>query len=319
MREILIFCEKDEIAFELLSWGKTVKSGLDAKLTAVVFGAGARQKAADYSAAGADKVIWSENPALKDFYSDIYADALYQIIKTSNPEIVLIGSTRRGKELAPRVAQKWGAGCLTDAMALGVKDNEITASRYTLGGNTVSTEVLTGRNKVISVLPKSFEISAKTPKQGEVVEAQLTLKAPKIKIIERKAKQGETVSLEEAQWLVCVGRGLNKKEDMTTIQQLATTLHAEIGCTRPLSHALQWLSEEREVGLSGKKCKPFLCVSIGISGQIQHVVGVRDSKVLVAINKDKTAPIFEIADYGVVGDLYEVVPLLTEKLKSLHP
>jgi electron transfer flavoprotein alpha subunit len=110
---------------------------------------------------------------------------------------------------------------------------------------------------------------------------------------------------------------LNKKEDMPMVESLAKVLNAEIGCTRPLSHEWQWLSEQREVGLSGKKCKPRLCVELGISGQIQHTVGVRDSKVIVAINKDKTAPIFEMADYGIIGDIYEVVPKLSEKLKTI--
>ena len=319
MPDILIFCEKDEIAFELLSWFKTVKNQLGAKASAVVLGPGAKTKANDYRDYGADKVYWSENPLLKDFYSDVYTDALYQVIGLANPGTVLIGSTRRGKELAPRIAQKWGAACVTDAMSLGLKENELVSSRYTLGGNTVSTEILANPHKVISVLPKSFEIAPKESKQGEIIEASLTLKEPKLKIIERKSKQGETISLEEAQTLVCVGRGLNKKEDMFLIEQLAKALNAEIGCTRPLSHDLQWLSEEREVGLSGKKCKPALSVSVGISGQIQHVVGIRDSKVLVAINKDKTAPIFEMVDYGIVGDLYEIVPRLTEKIKSLRP
>ena len=317
MPEILIFCEKDEVAFELLSWGSKVKEGLNVKLAAAILGTGSQKKAADYFAYGADKVYWSENPLLTDFYADVYTDALCQIANTYHPELILIGSTRRGKELAPRVAQKWDAGCITDAIGAVVKDKEIVVSRYTLGGNTVFSEVLNTPKKVISVLPKTFELGTKESRQGEAIEASLTLKEPKGKIVERKTKQGDTVSLEDAQTLICVGRGLNKKEDLAIVEGLAKTLQAEIGCTRPLSHDWQWLSEEREVGLSGKKCKPRLYLSIGVSGQIQHTVGIRDSKVIAAINKDKTAPIFEIADYGIVGDLYEVLPRLTEKIKGL--
>jgi electron transfer flavoprotein alpha subunit len=318
MADILVFCDKDDIAFELLSWGSKVKDSLHASLAAIVLGPGARQKVTNYFAYGADKVVWSENALLNDFYGDIYTDAVCQIANTLNPLVLLIGSTRRGKELASRVAQKWDAGCITDAMALNVKDGEITVSRYTLGGNTISTEVLKTPHKVISVLPKSIELAAKVTKQGEAVEASLKLKESVLKIVGRKPKQGETVSLEEAQTLVGVGRGLNKKEDLVIVESLAKALKAEIGCTRPLSHDWQWLSEEREVGLSGKKCKPRLYLSIGISGQIQHTVGIRDSKIIVAINKDKSAPIFEMADYGIIGDLYEVVPLLIEKLKNLN-
>lgn len=317
MSEILVFCEKDEVAFELLSWGRNVADGLNIQLAAVVLGTDARERATGYFAYGADKIYWSENALLKDFYSDVYAEAISQIANTYSPELLLIGSTRRGKELASRVAQKWGAGCITDTIALNVKDKEFIASRYTLGGNTVSTEMLKTQHKVISMMPKTFELGAKELKQGELIEVLLKLKEPRFQIVERKAKQGETVSLEEAQTLVCVGRGFSKKEDLTSAEVLAKALNAEIGCTRPLSHDWQWLSEEREVGLSGKKCKPRLCISIGISGQIQHTVGIRDSKIIVAINKDKAAPIFEITDYGVVGDLYEVVPRLTDEIKSL--
>ena len=316
MTDILIYGDIDDGAFELLSWGKKVKGSLNAKLAAVVLGKGAKGKAADYFAYGADKVYWNENAALNDFNADVYADALFQIANGHNHDVIVIGSTRRGKELAGRLAQKLQAGCITDASGIELKDNELVVNRYTLGGNTVSSEVLKTARKVISVMPKTFEKGAKAAGQGEAVEVSLVLKEPRVKIVEKKAKAGDVVSLEDAQTLVCIGRGLNKKEDLPMVENLAKALNAEIGCTRPLSHEWQWLSEQREVGLSGKKCKPRLCVELGISGQIQHTVGTRDSKVIVAINKDKAAPIFEIADYGIVGDIYEVVPRLTEKVKT---
>jgi electron transfer flavoprotein alpha subunit len=317
MTEIMIFSDKDDSAFELLSWGNKAKGSLNAKLSAVLLGKGAKEKAADYFAYGADKVYWNENPAFNDFYADVYTDALSQIAAAHNPDVILIGSSRRGKELAARLAQKLNAGCITDATGIELKGNDLLVHRYTLGGNTVSSEILQTAKKVISVLPKAFEKGTKTPGQGEAVEVAVTLKEPRVRIIEKKTKAGDVVSLEDAQTLVCIGRGLNKKDDMPMVETLAKALNAEIGCTRPLSHEWQWLSEQREVGLSGKKCKPRLCVELGISGQIQHTVGVRDSKVIVAINKDKTAPIFEMADYGIIGDIYEVVPKLTEKLKTV--
>jgi electron transfer flavoprotein alpha subunit len=313
----MIFSDKDDTAFELLSWGNKIKGSLNAKLSAVLLGKGAQEKAADYFAYGAAKVYWNENPAFNDFYADVYADALSQIAVAHNPDVILIGSSRRGKELAARLAQKLNAGCITDATGIELKGSDLLVHRYTLGGNTVSSEMLQTAKKVISVLPKAFEKAPKSPGQGEAVEAAVTVKEPRVKIVETKTKAGDVVSLEDAQTLVCIGRGLNKKEDMLMVESLAKVLNAEIGCTRPLSHEWQWLSEQREVGLSGKKCKPRLCVELGISGQIQHTVGVRDSKVIVAINKDKTAPIFEMADYGIIGDIYEVVPKLSEKLKTV--
>jgi electron transfer flavoprotein alpha subunit len=316
MSDILVFSEVKEIAFELLSWADKTKESLNAKLVAVILGKNAKEKVELYSAYGADKIYWSEDPLLTDFYADVYAEALYQIISTYNPEILLLGSTRRGKELAPRVAQKWDAVCVTDAVTLEVKDKEFLASRYTLGGATVFTGALKSPRKVVSVTPKTFEPDKKEPRLGEVVEASLNLQESKLKIVERKAKQSETVDLEEAEALVCVGRGLSKKEDLALVEGFAKAFNAEIGCTRPLSHDWQWLSEQREVGLSGKKCKPLFCVSLGISGQIQHTVGIRDSKIIVTINNDKSAPIFEITDYGLVADLYEAVPLLIDKIKK---
>lgn len=316
MPEMLVFCEKDEVAFELLSWGRTVKDSLKAKLAAAILGKGAQEKVADYFAYGADKVYLAKDALLTDFYADVYTEALCQIVSSYGPETILIGSTRRGKELAPRVAQRLGAGYVSNAIGIQVKDGELVADRYTLGGNTISSQLIKTAKKAISVMPKTFELAKKEARQGEVIEVPLKLKEPKLKIVEKKAKEGETASLEEAQTLVCVGRGLNKKEDLALIEELAKILKAEIGCTRPLSHEWQWLSEEREVGLSGKKCKPRLYISVGISGQIQHTVGIRDSKIIVAINKDKAAPIFEMIDYGIVGDLYQVLPKLTEKIQS---
>jgi electron transfer flavoprotein alpha subunit len=135
-------------------------------------------------------------------------------------------------------------------------------------------------------------------------------------VVERRAKGGEAVNIEEAEALVCIGRGLGAQEDLGMVWKLAAALGAEVGCTKSPASDYGWLSEERVVGLSGKKCNPRLYVGIGISGQIQHTVGILGSKIIVAINKDPQAPIFKIADYGIVGDLYEVVPRLTERLTT---
>ena len=166
MTEIMIFSDKDDSAFELLSWGNKAKGSLNAKLSAVLLGKGAKEKAADYFAYGADKVYWSENSAFNDFYADVYADALAQIAAAYNPDVILIGSSRRGKELAARLAQKLNAGCITDATGIELKGNDLLVHRYTLGGNTVSSEMLKTAKKVISVLPKAFEKGAKVRRAG---------------------------------------------------------------------------------------------------------------------------------------------------------
>jgi electron transfer flavoprotein alpha subunit len=317
MSEILVYSYNDETAFELLSASRAFAEQLGATVSAALLGPDAGAKADDYFAYGADKVYVSEHPALAFFYVGTYAEALKQIVESADIEFLLIGSSKRGKELAGRVAQKLNAGVITDANAVTVSDGNLQADRYSLGGNTIASQVITTPKKIISVMPKTFELGAKEDSQGETVNVDLDLEEPPVKVVERREKAGEQVNLEEAEMLICVGRGVQAKEDLVMIEELARLLGAEIGCTKTPASDWQWFSEERMVGLSGKKCKPNLYVSIGISGQIQHTVGVVDSRIIVAINKDENAPIFAITDYGIVGDYAEVVPALNEKLKSL--
>ncbi len=317
MGEILVFSDKDETAFELVSKSSEFAKELGTTVGAALLGEGAAAKADDYFSYGADKVYVSEHSALSDFYVGSYAEALRQIAENGDAEFVLLGSTKRGKELAGRVAQKLNAGAVTDANDLRVSDGKLVADRYSFGGNTVASLVVNTPEKVISVMPKTFEAVRQDGKQGEVVNVDLDLKDPAVKVVERRDKAGDEVNLEEAEMLICVGRGVQNKEDLAMIEELAELLTAEIGCTKTPASDWEWFSEERMVGLSGKKCKPSLYVSIGISGQIQHTVGVLDSKIIVTINTDENALMFNITDYGIVGDYAAVVPKLNEKLKSL--
>ncbi|HYA91866.1 MAG TPA: electron transfer flavoprotein subunit alpha/FixB family protein [Thermodesulfobacteriota bacterium] len=316
MAELLVFSEKNDLAFELVSKGREFAGAMKMGLAAALLGEKVGAEAKEYFTYGADRVYVGENPALAGFNAESYAEALYQIAQKNDAKILLIPSTKRGKELAPRVAQKLGAGCVTDATSVELKDGNLLISRYALGGNTVAGEVIKTANKVITVMPKTFELGPKEDKKGEVVKADLNLKAPRVRMVERQEKIGEKVNLEAAEILVCIGRGLEKKEDLGIVEQLAKALGAEIGCTKSLCTDYQWLSEDRLVGLSGKKTSPRLVISVGISGQIQYTVGIRGARTAVAINKDKQAPIFAMSDYGIVGNLYDVIPLLAEKLKS---
>ncbi len=317
MGEILVFSDKDATAFELVSKGSEFAKELGTTVSAALLGEGAAAKADEYFSYGADKVYVSEHSALSDFYVGTYAEALRQIADSGDIEFVLLGSTKRGKELAGRVAQKLHAGAVTDANDLRVSDGNLVGDRYSYGGNTVASLVVNTPQKVISVMPKTFEAVGQDGKQGEVVNVDLDLKDPAIRVVERRDKAGDEVNLDEAEMLICVGRGVQNKEDLAMIEQLAKLLGAEIGCTKTPASDWEWFSEDRMVGLSGKKCKPNLYVSIGISGQIQHTVGVLDSKIIVTINTDENALIFNITDYGIVGDYATVVPKLNEKLKSL--
>ncbi len=306
MANVLIFSEQDTGAFELLSKARELGTPAIAAL--------GKTNVGGYFEYGAQQVFVGEDARLSEFNADGYADALAQIADASGATIVLIGSTKRGKELAGRLAQKLGCGAVMDAIGLAMQDGKIVAQRYALGGNTIATDVITSARQVIAVMPKTFE-AVKQPVSGETVRVELKLREPRVKIVERKAKPAATANVEGAETLIVVGKGFAKQEDLGLAEALAHALNGEIGCTRALAADYHWLGEERMIGISGKKCKPRLMVSLGVSGQIQHTVGILGSKLIVAINKDKGAPIFKIADYGIVGDLYQVVPRLAERLR----
>ncbi len=310
MTDILVFSEQEQVALELLSKARELGTPV-----AAVLGADVTGRANELLAYGAKKVYLGQDARLANPQADVYAQALAQIAQVSGAGIILIGSTRRGKELAGRLAQTLGCGAVTDAIGLATAGGKLAAQRYALGGNTIATDVITSERQVIAVLPKTFEAS-KAPVAGELVQVDLKLPEARVHVVETKPKAKAAANIEEAERLVVVGKGFAKQEDLGLAERLAQALHAEIGCTRALSADYHWLSEERMIGVSGKKCKPQMVVSIGISGQIQHTVGILASKLIVAINKDKAAPIFKIADYGIVGDLYQVTPRLTERLKA---
>jgi electron transfer flavoprotein alpha subunit len=308
MANILVFSEQDTVAFELLSKARELGVASAAILSGVE-----GSNAPDYFAFGALKVFVGADARLENFFAEAYADALAQIAEQSGAQIILIGSTKRGKELAGRLAQKLDCGAVTDAIGLVTQDGRIAVQRYALGGNTIATDVIATERQVIAVMPKTFEATPQ-PASGETVRVELQLREPRVKIIERKPKAAATANIESAETLVVVGKGFAKQDDLALANTLAQKLNAEVACSRTLSADFHWLAEERMIGISGKKCKPRLMISIGISGQIQHTVGILGSKIIVAINKDKSAPIFKIADYGIVGDLYQVLPKLTERI-----
>ena len=316
MANILVFSEQDSVVFELLSKARELGAASAAVLSGVEgLGVGVTSQANDYFAYGAQQVFVGEDERLEEFNADVYADELAQIVNASGATVVLIGSTKRGKDLAGRLAQKLGCGAVMDAIGLARQDGKIAAQRYALGGNTIAMEVVTTERQVIAVMPKTFE-AIKQPAAGETVRVELQMREPRVKIVERRTKAAATANIESAETIIAVGKGFTRQEDLGIAEALAKVLGGEIGCTRSLSHDYHWLAEERMIGISGKKCKPRLLVSVGVSGQIQHTVGVLGAKLIVAINKDQNAPIFKIADYGIVGDLYQVAPQLVEKLKK---
>ena len=311
MADVLVYSEKDSLTCELLSGARSLGLG---RLSVCLLGDGARARAEACLAYGATTAYVCEEAHREPLCPEIVAQVLGQVVASLGTATVLIGSTRRGKELAGRLAERLGAGCITDAIALRSEDGELVVDRYALGGNTVATERITTPTKVISIMPGTFESATVEAGSGEIVPVIVSFTPQAVTLVQRLPKSGGVANLESAQTLVGVGKGLRRKEDLALVEDLARALHAEVGCTRALAADYQWLSEDRLIGLSGKKCKPRLYVALGISGQIQHAVGVAGARVLVAINTDKEAPIFRLSDYGIVGDLYQVVPELTRQL-----
>jgi electron transfer flavoprotein alpha subunit len=317
MNGILIYSEVEETALGLLTKGRDLAAALEKPLSIAVLGSEDSDQIESFFAHGATRVYIGDDPALAHFQAAVYAEALAQIVTNAKSDIILMGATRRGRELAPRLAQKLSAGCITDALNLSLQDGRLIAERRAFGGSTVATKVITSSIQVISVMPKRYEAEPGSANEGEVIEVSLNLEPTATRVIEQRPKKSGTVNLEEAEVLVCVGRGVISQDDLALLQTLADKLGGLVGCTRPISHDNHWLTEDKMVGLSGVVASPSLYLGVGVSGQIQHAVGIMDAKMIVAINNDLNAPIFKMADYGIVGDLYQVVPMLIDRIQDL--
>jgi electron transfer flavoprotein alpha subunit len=316
MSGILVYSEVEQIALALLTKGRELAAELGKPLAVALLGEDAAEWADTCFAHGASQAYVGNDPALAVFQASTFGTALTQIVTQAKADIILMASTRRGRELAPRLAQKLSAGCVVDAIDLSVQDGRLVTQRRALGGNTVAAETITSPQQVIAVMPNLYDPLPGAEGEGTTVEVTLKLEPSATTLVERRPKEAGGVDIEGAEVLICIGRALGQESDLQMIQDLAKRLGGVIGCTRAISHEYYWLPEDQMVGLSGKVSSPSLYIGIGLSGQIQHTVGILDSKIIVAINKDKNAPIFKIADYGIVGDLYRVVPKLLEQLQS---
>lgn len=234
--------------------------------------------------------------ALKDIFGNGY-------------DYMFVASTILGREVAGAVSQSLSVGILPEITSFEAKDGKALTKRYFLGGKTVLEEESSA--KVFTFAPGIAE-SAKSGSKSELAEVSLPESA--IKVLNVQEKKASGVNLEKAKVIVSIGRGIGKKEALESIEPLVKAVNGELAGSRPVCLDYQWLGEERQVGISGKKVRPNLYIALGISGQIQHIAGMRGSKIVVAINKDKSAPIFEEADYGLVGDLFQIVPKLVAAL-----
>ncbi len=251
------------------------------------------------------------NPNLVVGDTGAAAAAIKQVLDKENIDTVLLSSDRRGKELAGRLAQAIGAGCLTDVTAIQVDGSKIECQRNALGGATIAVQYIEGP-KVMALRPRSYEAAGAG--NGSIEELAAEIKDTGIKVIDFKPKAADRVNIEAAEILVAVGQGLSDEEKLADVQALASKLGGEVACSKPVATDKKWLSEERVIGLSGKKCKPQLALLLGISGQVQFTVGIRDARVIAAVNTDENAAINYMADYIIQADLHDVIEELNEKL-----
>jgi len=315
MSGVLVYSDRDDLAHDLSAWAAAQREVLG-EPTAAVLGARAAERAEACRAYGAVRIHVCDAPAVTDLLDDAVAGVLAELVTREQISVVLIGATRRGRSLAPRLAQMLEAGCVSEAVELGLEGGRIVTGRYSLGGNTISREWVRTPIQIIAVAPGTVERAVPGAVGGDLITFEGQVNASRAAVIERRDKPGLETNIADSERLVCVGRGLASEEDLPLVQDLAEALGGEVACTRPLSYEYGWLPEERMIGISGQKCSPKLLVSIGVSGQVQHTVGIQGAKTIVAINTEKGAPIFKQADYGIVGDMYKVVPLLTARLRG---
>lgn len=312
---IWIISENRAHALELLRIGRELATKADTPLS--VFLSRDREYAGDYIECGADAVFLLP-PLTEDQSLDAHIPRIVEEAKQDVPDLILIPATARGKDMAARIAACLDTGLCSSCTSLTFDEEHASfmMERLAYGGAAVQKVICTTRPAMATIPPRTYEPAAAVEgRQGQVIKLP-THSPSAVKVLERKVKERESKDITESRVLVCVGRGIEKKEDVTLARQLADVLNGEVACTRPISEEYHWLPEELCIGLSGVQVKPDLYLGIGVSGQVQHVTGIRHVKVIAAVNKDKNALIFKTADFGIVGDLYDVVPKLIAELKK---
>jgi electron transfer flavoprotein alpha subunit len=314
---ILVYSDNKNLVIELLHKASDLAKELSTQTLALIIGKKDEKLANEYISYGADKVIIAET-STEHYKSEEYAEILENIINETKSETILIGSDKNGKELASRIAGKLNTGCVIDATNVYLKNKKLTVKRVIYSGNAISIQQFNSTPAIISIPSNVIDpLDKDESRKGEIESKTYTPEKSASSIANISEMKSDGVHVEDAEIIVSCGRGFKDKKDIELIEDLANTLKGKaIGCSRPIAADLRWLPEEHWIGLSGHKVKPKLYVAVGISGQIQHIAGMRDSNVVVAINKDSEALIFKSADYGIVGDLYKVLPKLTQAIKE---
>jgi electron transfer flavoprotein alpha subunit len=320
MRTILTFAEQRSgrlrrPSLEVVCEARRLAGPLGASVASVLVGSGVSGLTDELAAHGADRVHLFDDPALGAYATESYARAVARIIAEVKPSVVLVPFTAMGKDLAPRVAAKVGGGLVTDCVGLTVKEGRLQARRPMYAGKAYATVTWEGEPQMATLRANVFPLAPPDPsRRAEVVKASGDANA-RARVIDVQAAAGGKVELTEAQIIVSGGRGLKGPEHFHLVQELGEALGAAVGASRAVVDA-GWVDHQMQVGQTGKTVSPSLYVACGISGAIQHLAGMSSSKYIVAINKDPDAPIFKVANYGILGDVFEVLPRLTQAVKS---
>ena len=324
--------ELSGIAFELLGKAKELASDLGTDVTAVLIGSDVKGLTDELAEYGADKVIVVDDPELKEYRTEPYAHALASVINEYKPEIVLVGATAIGRDLGPRVSARVATGLTADCTVLEIGDfpinpvpnqeqkhNQLLMTRPAFGGNTIATIACPdNRPQMATVRPGVMQkIDPIAGAKAEVIEYNpgFTPNNKYVEILDVVKELSDTVDIMDAKILVSGGRGVGSAENFKILQDLADVIGGTVSCSRAVVDN-GWLPKELQVGQTGKTVRPNVYFAIGISGAIQHVAGMEESDIIIAINKDPDAPIFDVADYGIVGDALKIVPKLTEAIKA---
>jgi len=310
-----------KVALELLGKGRELSEKLGVKLTAVLVGYEVEKLANTLIKHGADEVIVLENILLKNYTTDGYTNAIEKIAIERKPEIILIGATNIGRDLGPRLAARLKTGLTADCTGLDIDENtkNLLMTRPAFGGNLMATiECPNHRPQMATVRPGVFPLPCPDDRrEGRIEKIDVKIKEEEIRTVVEKIVKSldEKIDITEAKVIVSGGRGIGNKEGFEMLKELAHLLGGVVGASRAAVDA-GWIGKDHQVGQTGKTVRPKLYIACGISGAIQHLAGMQESEYIIAINKDENAPIMSIADLGIVGDVYKVLPKLINEIKA---
>lgn len=324
-KDVYVFIEQRDgaiqnVALELLGKARELADALGEKVVAILVGHNFTDQAKTCIAHGADRVVVADAPELAVYTTEPYAQAINQIIEENKPSIVLFGATTIGRDLGPRLSARVGTGLTADCTGLDISpERDLMMTRPAFGGNLMATIVCRDhRPQMSTVRPGVMRMNSRDDSRtGDVENVTINFNPAKfrVKVLETVKETKNMVDISEAKVLVSGGRGVGNAEGFGKLRDLADTLGGEVSASRAMVDA-GVIGHERQVGQTGKTVRPDLYVACGISGAIQHLAGMEESEFIIAINKDKFAPIFSIADLGIVGDVHKIVPMLTERLKN---